>query len=207
MSGFHKCTPRRMVLLSSLSWAVPLLFLAGFTLKGHLTPHSFYIAYSNTSKRCDFTGPVHKQYYLPAQSVLFFYTPTVVCALLYLQVGYYYLKYRVKGVLRLVQRGLFVTLFYCLCWLPFMVVSSYYRGAVSPNVFVMMYLSYYFSVIVQPVTYTMTSQFFVKGFTSWLTSHHSSSRSPQDQPVGVVNEGHDSDSSVKSDGEMTSRGV
>ena len=197
-----------MIKLSSVSWLIPALFLSSFTIKGHITPHSFYIQYSNKSRRCDFTGTSHPAY-LTSQSVLFFYTPTVVCAVMYVVVGYYHTKYQVPGVLRLTRRGCFVTFFYCACWLPFMMVSSYYRGLVSSQVFVFTYLFYYFSVVVNPLTYTLTSQFFLRRVRS-LSLYHSSpviiNEATDTGPhIRVGHSGMDSDDEVGSGEDMISR--
>ena len=198
-----------MIKLCSISWLIPLIFLASFTVKGHVTSDSFYIRYSNKSGRCDFTGTAHPAY-MTSQSVLFFYLPTILCGLMYLTVGYFHYKYQVAGVGRLAKRGCFVTVFYCACWLPFMVVSSYYRGQVSRQIFVFTYLFYYFSVIVNPLTYTLTSQFFSRMISSIL-SEYSSSRPIVDTDKsggGGVRVGHDdmdSAADVESGDDMTSR--
>ena len=181
-----------MLKLCTISWLIPAIFLAAFAIKGRVTPDSFYIQYSNKSRRCDFTGTAHSSY-RTSQSVLFFYLPTVLCALMYVMIGYFHTKFRVPGVRRLARRGCFVTFFYCASWLPFMVVSSYYRGQVSSSVFVLTYLFYYFSVVVNPLTYTLTSQFFLTRARTLYSGYTSSAASPPPNAVKqevVINVGH-----------------
>ena len=93
-----------------------------------------------------------------------------------------------------------------------MIVSSYYRGDVSRQVFVFTYLFYYFSVIVNPLTYTLTSQFFSKMVSSFLSEYSSTrpivetdKKEGGGEGVRVGHDDMDSVEDVESGEDMTSR--
>ena len=171
--GVSSCTTSLMLLLSSASWVIPGLYLGSFALRGYLHPGTFGVVNVNDSVRCNFGGSEYHQYVL-GESVLFFYLPTLTCAVMYCIVGYYQAKYRVLGVARLVRRGVWVTFFYCVCWIPFVVVYTLSQHHdLKDNLTWLLsftYVFYYFSVIANPLTYIVTSQFFQVRLRNYLST-------------------------------------
>ena len=156
------CTAAAMAQICSVMWVIPGLFLGSFALRGYIKPGTFEVVHANDSMKCNFGGSEYPMYVF-GESILFFYLPTLTCAVMYAIVGYYQAKYRVLGVGRLVRRGVWVTFFYCLCWIPFVVVTSLSnnnRLSNNTSLLSFTYVFYYFSVIVNPLTYIVTSQFF-----------------------------------------------
>ena len=178
LRGYTSCTTLSMVLLCTAVWIVPALYLGTFTLLGALKPGSFYVVFANDSRRCDFGGEQYHRYVL-GESVLFFYFPVFACVVMYSVVGYFQIRYRVLGVARLVRRGLWITFFYCLCWVPFMVVLSLAEnGHLDRSLLLYTYLFFYISVIVNPLVYVFTS----KPFQIRLQQFLSARASPQTLP-------------------------
>ena len=158
LRGLTSCTTQIMIMLCSVVWIVPALYLGSFSLLGVLKPGTFGIVFTNDSRRCDFAGDEYQNYVL-GESIIFFYLPVLACVILYTVVGFYLVRYQVLGVARLARRGLWITFFYCLCWIPFMVVLTLVEhGHKNRTLLLYTYLFFYSSVIINPLVYVFTSK-------------------------------------------------
>ena len=168
--GISTCTSRNMTLLCTAVWVIPALYLGSFSLLGVLKPGTFEIVAANDSRKCDFGGGEYQRYIL-GESILFFYFPVFACVVTYSVVGFYQLRYRVLGVGRLIRRGLWITFFYCLCWIPFMVVLSLAEHHhLDRDLLLYTYLFFYLSVIINPSVYVFTSKPFQVRMQQFLSS-------------------------------------
>lgn len=170
LRGVTSCSTQIMITLCSVVWIIPALYLGSFSLMGFLKPGTFEMAFTNDSRRCDFAGDQYQNYVL-GESIIFFYLPVLGCVILYTVVGFYLIRYQVLGVARLVRRGLWITFFYCLCWIPFMVILTLVEhGHKNPTLLLYTYLFFYSSVVINPLVYVFTSKPFQVVMRQLMTS-------------------------------------
>lgn len=156
--GNLACTTSTMVSLSVGIWVVPALYLGSWTIVGVVKPGSFVVVHANDSRHCDWGGEDY-QWYVLGESILFFYLPAALCLGIHLVVGFFTLRHQAVGVSRLVRRGLWIIFFFCLCWVPFMVVEILSQhGYLERSLLLYTYLFFYLSVIINPLVFVLTSR-------------------------------------------------